>query len=88
MEATGVYWKPVWHILSDGEFHLVLGNAAHGKNVAGAFSANCSNRAANAAKSTWAFSPHDVGVRAFAECLELFPGLFIRVASPHIQSGS
>ena len=20
MEATGVYWKPVWHILSDGEF--------------------------------------------------------------------
>src|SRR5215212_5999315 len=24
MEATGVYWKPVWHILSDGEFTLVL----------------------------------------------------------------
>ena len=23
MEATGVYWKPVWHILSDGEFELV-----------------------------------------------------------------
>src|SRR5215510_6743127 len=20
MEATGVYWKPVWHILSDGDF--------------------------------------------------------------------
>jgi hypothetical protein len=20
MEATGVYWKPVWHILADGEF--------------------------------------------------------------------
>jgi hypothetical protein len=19
-EATGVYWKPVWHILDDGEF--------------------------------------------------------------------
>jgi transposase len=35
MEATGVYWKPVWHILSDGEFHLVLGNAAHVKNVPG-----------------------------------------------------
>ncbi len=28
MEATGVYWKPVWHILSDGEFELVLANAA------------------------------------------------------------
>ena len=24
MEATGIYWKPVWHILSDGEFELVL----------------------------------------------------------------
>ena len=20
MEATGVYWKPVWHVLSDGDF--------------------------------------------------------------------
>jgi transposase len=20
MEATGIYWKPVWHILADGEF--------------------------------------------------------------------
>ena len=35
MEATGVYWKPVWHILSDGEFKLVLANAAHVKNVPG-----------------------------------------------------
>jgi Transposase len=33
MEATGVYWKPVWHILSDGDFSLVLANAAHDKNV-------------------------------------------------------
>jgi transposase len=35
MEATGVYWKPVWHILNDGEFVLVLANAAHIKNVPG-----------------------------------------------------
>ncbi len=35
MEATGIYWKPVWHILSDGEFELVLANAAHVKNVPG-----------------------------------------------------
>lgn len=35
MEATGVYWRPVWHILSDGEFELVLANAAHVKNVPG-----------------------------------------------------
>src|ERR1700726_3137210 len=35
MEATGVYWKPVWHILSDGDFVLMLANAAHVKNVPG-----------------------------------------------------
>ena len=34
MEATGVYWKPVWHILED-EFDLVLANAAHIRNVPG-----------------------------------------------------
>lgn len=34
MEATGVYWKPIWHILSDG-FELVLANAAHIRNVPG-----------------------------------------------------
>jgi transposase len=35
MEATGVYWKPVWHVLSDGDIALVLANAAHVKNVPG-----------------------------------------------------
>ena len=35
MEATGVYWKPVWNILSDGAFELILVNAAHIKNVPG-----------------------------------------------------
>jgi transposase len=35
MEATGVYWKPVWHVLSDGDFTLLLANAAHVKNVPG-----------------------------------------------------
>jgi transposase len=35
MEATGVYWKPVWHILSDDNFELLLANAAHIKNVPG-----------------------------------------------------
>ena len=34
MEATGVYWKPVWHIL-EGRFQLVLANAAHIKGVPG-----------------------------------------------------
>jgi transposase len=35
MEATGVYWRPVWHVLSDGELQLILANAAHVKNVPG-----------------------------------------------------
>ena len=35
MEATGVYWKPVWHILADGTFTLILTNPAHVKNVPG-----------------------------------------------------
>lgn len=35
MEASGVYWKCVWAVLSDDEFTLVLANAAHVKNVPG-----------------------------------------------------
>jgi transposase len=35
LEATGVYWKPVWNILSEGKFELTLANAAHIKNVPG-----------------------------------------------------
>src|SRR6201981_4078965 len=34
MEATGVYWKPIWHVL-EGRFELVLANAAHIRNVPG-----------------------------------------------------
>src|SRR5215212_5607163 len=35
MEATGVYWKPVWHVPSDGDLALVLANAAQVRNVPG-----------------------------------------------------
>ena len=36
MEATGVYWKPVWHVLEDeASFTLVLANAQHIRNVPG-----------------------------------------------------
>src|SRR3712207_5927001 len=45
MEATGVYWKPVWHVLSDGDFALVLANAAHVRNVPG--------RRTDVADATW-----------------------------------
>jgi transposase len=34
MEATGVYWRPVWHVL-EADFELMLCNAAHVKNVPG-----------------------------------------------------
>ena len=34
MEATGVYWKPIWHMLEE-RFTQVLANAQHIKNVPG-----------------------------------------------------
>jgi transposase len=34
MEATGVYWKPVYYVLED-DFELLLVNARHVKNVPG-----------------------------------------------------
>jgi transposase len=34
MEATGVYWKPIWHIL-ESQFEMLLANPAHIKAVAG-----------------------------------------------------
>jgi transposase len=35
MEATGIYWTPVWKILSTGDFTLIVANAAHIKQVPG-----------------------------------------------------
>jgi transposase len=35
MEATGVYWTPVWKILSGGDFTLIVANPAHIKQVPG-----------------------------------------------------
>ena len=34
MEATGDYWKPIWHVLED-DFALMLVNARHVKQVPG-----------------------------------------------------
>jgi transposase len=34
MEATGVYWKPVWHVL-EGQVALTLANAMHIRNIPG-----------------------------------------------------
>ena len=35
MEATGVYWKPVWHVLERRRLELLLVNPAHFKNLPG-----------------------------------------------------
>src|ERR1700682_3520096 len=35
MEATGVYWMPVFRLLDAGKFELIVANAAHIKNVPG-----------------------------------------------------
>lgn len=34
MESTGIYWKPVWHVL-EGHFELLLANAMHIRNIPG-----------------------------------------------------
>src|SRR5437867_666457 len=34
LEATGVYWKPVWHVLEE-HVTLVLANAMHIRNIPG-----------------------------------------------------
>jgi transposase len=35
LEATRVYWRPVWNILSDGAFELIVANTAYIKNMPG-----------------------------------------------------
>ena len=34
MESTGVFWKPVWHVLEEN-FILILANAMHIRNIPG-----------------------------------------------------
>src|SRR3990172_6409393 len=35
MESTGVFWKPVFNVLEDEQWELLLVNARHIKNVPG-----------------------------------------------------
>jgi len=44
MEATGVYWKPVWHVL-ETDFTLILANAQHIRNLP--------NRKSDVNDATW-----------------------------------
>ena len=34
MEATGQYWKPVWYVLEERGFQLLLVNARHDQDPA------------------------------------------------------
>ena len=45
MEATGQYWKPVWDVLAERGFELMLVNAQHVKMVPG--------RKSDVADATW-----------------------------------
>jgi transposase len=45
MEATGQYWKPVWDVLAERGFELMLVNARHVKMVPG--------RKTDVADATW-----------------------------------
>jgi transposase len=53
MEATGVYWRPIWAVL-EGEFELMLCNAAHVKNVPG--------RKTDVADAQWLCRPLEFGL--------------------------
>lgn len=35
MESTGIYWKPVYNILEEGDFEIILVNARHVRNIPG-----------------------------------------------------
>lgn len=61
MEATGVYWKPVWHVLeAEPGWALLLANAQHVKNVPG--------RKTDVADAIWLASCWSAGCCAAASC--------------------
>ena len=64
MEATGVYWKPVWYVLEEASFELLLANARHVKNLPGRKTDACRRGVAGSA----------VGVRAAARQFRAAPG--------------
>jgi transposase len=64
MEATGVYWKPVWAVL-EGDFDCLLVNAQHVKNVPG--------RKTDVADAAWLAQLLEVGLlrRSFVPPAEI-----------------
>ena len=54
MESTGVYWKPVWHVLEGPEFDLLLANAQAVKAIKG--------RKTDVGDATWIAKLHRSGL--------------------------
>ena len=91
MEATGIYWRPVWQVLAaeghDGSRTLILANAAHVKTVPG--------RKTDVADAVWlsdllahglirpSFVP-DAGTRALRDLLRTRKQL-VREQASHVQ---
>lgn len=87
MEATGIYWRPVWQVLADEGRTLILANAAHVKNVPG--------RKTDVADAVWlsdllahglirpSFVP-DAGTRAMRDLLRTRKQL-VREQASHVQ---
>jgi transposase len=87
MEATGIYWRPVWQVLVEEGRTLILANAAHVKNVPG--------RKTDVADAVWlsdllahglirpSFVP-DEGTRAMRDLLRTRKQL-VREQASHVQ---
>ena len=87
MEATGIYWRPVWQVLAAEGRTLILANAAHVKNVPG--------RKTDVADAVWlsdllahglirpSFVP-DAGTRAMRDLLRTRKQL-VREQASHVQ---
>ena len=59
MEATGVYWQPVWHVLEDA-FELMLVNARHVNQVPG--------RKTDVSDAAWICQLMEAGLLRGASC--------------------
>ena len=54
MEATGQYWKPVWYVLEERGFELLLVNARHVKILPGRKTDVARRRLAGGVAGAWA----------------------------------
>jgi transposase len=66
MESTGVYWIPLWQVLSDAGFEVCLVNARHFKNVPG--------KKTDVEDCQWLQFLHSVGLTTSAAKRTPYPG--------------